>query len=98
MVKSKPSCQTAGNELKIPTDRNKGQSSKPKKYRGKKPRNRPILNSKDETDFQVWCTDLEGYTFYLGPRAPETFARTIKELERYLGVTYSDSFQPAITT
>ena len=36
MVESKPSCPPEGNELKIPTDGNKGQVSKPKKYRGKK--------------------------------------------------------------
>ena len=33
-----------------------------------------------ETDFQGRCTDLEGYTFDLGPSASDKLARTIKEL------------------
>ena len=41
---------------------------------------------------------MEGHTFDLGPRASEKFSRTMKELERYLGTTYSDSCKPAITT
>ena len=99
MVESKPSRPPEGNELKIPTDGNKGQVPKPKKYRGKKqPRNKSSLEPDSETDFQGRCTDLEGYTFDLGPRASDKFARTMKELERYLGTTYSDSCQPAIMT
>ena len=81
MVESKPSRPSEGNELKIPTAGNKGKAYKTKKYRGKKPQNKPITEPKDETDFQGRCTDLEGYTFDLGPRAPEKFAQTIKELE-----------------
>ena len=81
MVKSKPSRPPEGNELKIPTDGNKGQVSKPKKYRGKKqPRNKSSLEPETETDFQGWCTDLEGYTFDLGPRASDKFSRKMKEL------------------
>ena len=99
MVKFKPSRPPEGNELKIPTDGNKGQVSKPKKCRGKKqPRNKSSLDPETETDFQGRCTDLEGYTFDLGPRASDKFAITMKELEQYLGTTYSDSFQPAIMT
>ena len=99
MVKSKPSRPPEGNELKIPTDGNKGQVYKPKKYRGKKqPKNKSSLEPKTETDFQGQYTDLEGYTFKLGPRASDKFGRTMKELERYLGTTYSDSCQPAIMT
>ena len=99
MVELKPSCPTEGNELNIPTDSNKGQVSKPKKYRGKKqPRNKSSLEPETETDFQGRCTDLEGYTFDLGPRASDKFSRTMKELERYLGKTYSDSYQPSIMT
>ena len=99
MVESKPSRPPEGNKLKIPTDGNKGQVSKPKKYRGnKKPRNKSSLEPETETDFQGRCTDLEGYTFDLGPRAYEKFARTMKGLDQYLGTTYSDSFQPAIMT
>ena len=78
MVESKPSRPPEGNELKIPADGNKVQASKPNKYRGKKPWNKPSLGPKTETDFQGGCTDLEGYTFDLGPRASENFARTMK--------------------
>ena len=82
MVESKPSCPPEGNELNIPTDGNKGQVSNPKKYRGKKqPRNKSSLEPETETDFQGRCTDLEGYNFYLGPRASEKFAITMKELD-----------------
>ena len=99
MVESNPSRATEGNELKIPTDRNKGQVSKPKNYRGKKqPRNKSSLAPETETDIQVRCTDLEGYTVDLGPIASDKFARTMKELDKYLRKTYSDSFQPDIMT
>ena len=99
MVESKPSRPPEGNELKIPSDGNKGQVSKPKKYRGKKqPRNKSSLEPETETDFQGRCTDLEGYTFDLGPIESDKLARKIKELERYLGKTYSDSCQTAIMT
>ena len=88
MVKSKPSYPPEGNEFKIPLDGNKGQVSKPKKYRGKKqPQNKPSLEPKTETDFQGRCTDLEGYTFDLGPILSDNFARKMKELEQYLGTT-----------
>ena len=92
----KPSCPLEGNELKISTDGNKGKTSKPKKYRGKKTQNIPIPEPKTETRFQGRCTDLEDYTFDLGPRASDKFSRTMKELEQYLGATYSDSCQPSI--
>ena len=99
MVESKPSSPPEGNELKIQTDRNKGQVSKPNNYRGKKkPRNKSILEPETETDFQVRCTDLERYTFDLGPRATDKFARTMKGLEQYIGTTHSDSCHPAIMT
>ena len=75
MVKSKPSRTSEGNELKILIGGNKGQSPNTKKYRGKKTLNKTGLEPEAETDFQGRCTDLEGYVFYLGPRAP-------KELER----------------
>ena len=79
MVKSKPSRPPEGNELKIPTDGNKGQAYKPKNYRGKKqPQNKPSMEPETETDFQGRCTDLEGYTFDLGPRLSDKFARTTK--------------------
>ena len=82
MVKSKPSLPPEGNELKILTDGENRKVSKPNKYRGKKqPRNKSSLDPKTETDFQGRFTDLEGYTFDLGPRASDKFARTMKELE-----------------
>ena len=56
------------------------------------------MEPETETDFQGRCTDLEGYNFDLGPRASDKFARTMKELERYLGTTYNDSYQPGIMT
>ena len=98
MVKSKPSRPPQGNESKIPTDGGKGKSSNTKNYRVKKTWNKPSLDPKANTDFQGWCTDLEGYTFDLGPRASDKFAQTIKEMERYLGSIYSDICQPAIIT
>ena len=79
MVKSKPSRPPEGNELKIPTEGNKRQASKPKKYRGKKqPQNKSSLDPKNETDFQGRCTDLEGYTFDLGPRASDKFSEQLR--------------------
>ena len=79
MVESKPFRPPEGNELKIPTDRNKVQVSKPKKYRGKKqPRNKSSLEPETKTDFQGRCTDLEGYTFDLGPIASVKLYRTMK--------------------
>ena len=99
MVESKPSRPPEGNELKIPTESNKGQVSKPNKQRGtKQPQNKSSLEPTTETDFQGRCTDLEGYTFDLGPRAYEKFAITMKELERYLITTYSDICQPVTMT
>ena len=99
MIKSKPSRPPEGKELKIMTYGNKGQVSKLKKSRGKKqPRNKSSLEPETKTDLQGRCTDLEGYTFDLGPRASDKFARKMKELEQYLGTTYSDSCQPAIMT
>ena len=81
MVESEPSRPPEGNEWKIPTDGNKGQVSNPKKDRGKKqPWNKSSLDPETETNFQGRCTDLEGYTFDLGPSASDKLARTIKEL------------------
>ena len=77
MVELKLSRSPEGSESKISNGGNKGQVSKSKKYRGKKPQNKPIPDPKTETDFQVWCTDLKGYTFDLGPRAPEKSAKTM---------------------
>ena len=94
MVILKPSRPPEGNELNIPTEENKGQVSNIKKYKGKKkPQNKSFLEPKTKTDFQGRCTDLEGYTFDLGPRVSDKFSRAMKELERYLGTTYCDSCQ-----
>ena len=99
MVESKPSRPPEGNELKIPTDGNNGQVSITKKYRGKKqPRNKSSLEPESETDFQGQCTDLEGYNFELGTRLSDKFSIKMKEMERYLGITCSNSCQPAIMT
>ena len=98
MVKSKPSRPPKGNVLKIPSKRKKGQASNPNKYRSKKPQNKPSPYPKADTDFQGHCTGLEGYTFDLGPIAPDKFSRTMRELEQYLEVTYSDRCQPYIMT
>ena len=66
MVESKPSRPPEGNELKIFNYGEKGQVSKPKKYRGKKQtQNKSSLEPETETDFQGRCTDLEGYAFDL---------------------------------
>ena len=56
------------------------------------------MDPETKTEFQGRCTDLGGYTFDLGPRASDKFARKMKELKRYLGTTYSDSYQPDIIT
>ena len=99
MVELNPSRPPEGNELKIPTDGNKGQVSKTKKYRDKKqPLNKSSLEPETETDFQGRCNDLESYTFDLWPRVYDKFARKMKELEQYVGTTYSDSWQLAIMT
>ena len=41
---------------------------------------------------------MKGYTFDLVPRAFDKISIKMKELEQYLGTTYSDSCQPAIMT
>ena len=82
LVESKPSLPPEGNELNIQIDGNKRQVSKPNKYRGKRTWDKPSPDTKADTDFQVRCTDLEGYTFDLVPIASKIFSRTMKELER----------------
>ena len=51
-----------------------------------------------ETNFKGQCSNQEGYIFNLGTRAPDKFARTMKNMERYLRETYSDICKPAIVT
>ena len=58
MAKLKPSLPPKVNKYNIPTDRSKGKAHNTKKYRGKKPRNKPRLEPKYETDFQGRCTDF----------------------------------------
>ena len=82
MVKYKPSGPPEGNKLKIPTDGNKGQASNPKKYIGKKNRNKPSLEPETKTHFQGRRTDLKGYTFDLVPRESEKSATIMKEMEQ----------------
>ena len=60
--------------------------------------NKPSPEPETKTGFQGWWADLEGYTFDLGPRASDKFSRTMKEMEQYLGTTYSDSCKTAIMT
>ena len=75
----KPSCPPEGNQSKNPTDGNMGQASNPKKYRGKKPQNKPTLEPEANTEFKGRCNDLEGYIFDLGRRLSNKFVQTIKD-------------------
>ena len=61
VVETKPSRPTEVNESKNLADKNKGQSPKSNKYRGKKPWDKsqsPYPES--ETIFKVRCSNLEG--------------------------------------
>ena len=70
--------------------KNKEQSPKSNKYRGKK-----ILTKyqgpkpKAKINFKGQCSDLEGYILDLEPRALDKFARKMMGMERYLGATSS---------
>ena len=97
MVEIKPSRYPEGNKSKNSTDKNKGQAFKTKRYRCKKMRTKtqgPELKS--DTDFKGLCSDLEGCVFDLGLRASDKFARTMKDMERYLRAIYSNSCYPVI--
>ena len=97
MVGSKPFCPPKGNESNKPNDKNKGKSPNSNKYRGKKTRTKyqgPY--PEDETNFKGWCSGLEGYLYDLGTRVPVKFSGMMKDLDRYLGETYTNSFQPVI--
>ena len=98
MVESKPSHTHEVNESKNLTGVNKGQSSNTNKYRGNNPRKKSILDPKANTNFKGQCTEFQSHIFDLGPRASGKFARKMKELERYLGATYSDICQTYIMT
>ena len=84
------------NELKVYTDKNKGQESKPKRYRGKKTKtNTQGPELKSDTYFKGQYSDLERYIFDLGLISSKKFDRIMKDLERYLGATYRYSCQLA---
>ena len=98
MVESKPSIN-----LKEISWRNqltkKWQAPKSNKYRGKNTWTKyQVLEPKSKTNFKVWCSDLEGCIFDLGPRASDKFYSMMKDMEQYLGDNYSDICQPAIMT
>ena len=99
MVKTKPPRSPEGNMLKNSTDKLKVQATKTKRYQGKKTRTKTRdteLGAK--THFKGWCSSIEGYIFDLGTRATDKFSREIKDMEQYLGSTYSDGCQTAIIT
>ena len=86
------------NDYKKLTDKNKEQSPKTKSNRGKKTRTKshgPELEA--ETNFKGRFSDLEGYIFDIGPIASDNFTRTMKDMERYIDVTYKYSYKPSIT-
>ena len=78
--------------------KNKGKASKPKRYRGKKTQTKTKGRELEaNTKSKGWCSYLEGHVLDIGPRALDKYERTMQELERYLGATYSNSSQLAIT-
>ena len=71
MVKTKPSLPPEGNEQNNSTDKNKGQATKYKKYRGKKTQTKyQGLDPKSDTDLKGRYSDLEDNisTFARDPR------------------------------
>ena len=86
VVKTKPPRSPEGNYSKNSADKHKGQALKTKRYRGKNTRTKTQgLELKAETNSKGRCSNQEGYIFNLGPRASYKFARTMKELEQYIG-------------
>ena len=83
MAETKPYRSPEINKSKNSTEKNKGDESNPKRYRG---RNNLTKTQGPEpeadTNFTDWCSDIEGYIFALGPRASDKFTRTMKDLER----------------
>ena len=97
MVKAKPPRYPEGNKSNNSAEKHKGQAPNTKRYQGKKNRtNTQCMELEAETNFKGWSRYLEGYIFELGPRASERFPMMMKDMELYLGETYSDSFQPGI--
>ena len=83
VVETKPFRPPELNESKNSTNKKKVQAPRSKKYKGKKDRTKyQCPEPKVETDFKVWCSDLEVYIFDLGPRASDKFSMTMKDLER----------------
>ena len=88
VVKTKPYRSPEGNGLKNFTHEHKTQSSKPKRYRGKKTQTKTQgLEIESETNFKGRCSDLEVYIFNLGSKAWNKFARTMKDLSGIMGWT-----------
>ena len=76
MVESKPYRPPEGNAPKKLTEKNKGQEPNSNKYRGTNTQTKyQGTDTKANTDFKVWCSDLEGYIFYLGTISSEKFTR-----------------------
>ena len=99
MFETKPPHSPEENESENLTDEHKGKSHKTKRYLSNKTWTNtqgPKLES--ETNFKGQCSYLEGYIFNLGMRAAENSTRMMKDLESYLGSTYSNICQPSIMT
>ena len=99
MVKSKLFLSSEGGDSKVSTEKSKGHASNPKRYRvNRTQRKTQGQEPEADTNFKGNCSDLEVYIFDLRPKASENFARMMKELERYLGETYRDTYHPKIKT
>ena len=99
VVKNKPSQSPKVNELKNLNEKNKARLSNHNTCRGKKTLTKTQGTEIEvKTDFKGPWNDLEGYILDIGLRSLDKFSRTMKELERYIGATYSDSCQTSITT
>ena len=86
MVETKPSCSPEKYDLKNSTYEHKGKWPKTNMYWVKKTQTKTQgLELKAETNSKGRCSNQEGYIFNLGPRASYKFARTMKELEQYIG-------------
>ena len=90
MVESKPSGSPKGVSWRDQRRKIKGQASKPKRYRIKNTRSKTQgQENKADTKLKGGCSDMKVYVFNFGSRSSENFTRTMKELKRYLVVTYS---------
>ena len=99
MVEIKPYRLSTVNESNNLTAKSKGKSPKSKNYKRKNTRTKSQgPDHKAENDFKRWCSDLEGYSFDLGPEASDKFDHKMKDMERHHGETYSNRCQPTIIT